>query len=347
MPRFFYSASNLQNNHTPDSWWRRWCKKRERRRSLQKIDANLVEVRNPFKKNTPEKPRSLKTTIVLVVLLFVIWLGIMFYLPYFKINKIEFSGLNITKKEELNNFINTKFLNSKKSWWPNSNYFILSVKKIKKEILNNFAVEDVAVIKVFPDIIKISIKEKTTSIIYDNGRDYILLDENGNFIKTLKVIPENEFEAEDLNETTAASSTKNTTTTTSTIIKSVPMATTTLSIKVHKPNFKLIKTESGSFPLIYDRRIGRENKNNLEKEVVTAVLAWQKILKGGLVGELQYFVLDNLAAGLTIKTTESWDILISINGSCESAFNNLTAIIKDNHPVEHVDLRYGERVYWK
>jgi cell division septal protein FtsQ len=347
MPRFFYSASNLQNNHAPDSWWQHWRKKRERKRSLQRLDANLVEVHNPFKKNITEKSRSIKPGVAIVALLFFTWLGAMLCLPYFKIDKIEFTGLNIIKKEELNDFINTKFFGSNKNWWPTGNYFLSNSDKIKREIMNNFAVEDVSVVKVFPDSIKILIKEKTTSIIYDNGRDYVLLDENGNFVKKLKTIPENEFVVENLFNSVTSSVTF----VTGTVAKSnnllASTSTTSTTARVHKPNFKLIEKELGPFPLIYDRRIGKENKNNLEKEVVSAVLVWQKLLKGGEVGELQYFVLENLAAGLKINTSESWNILININGNYESAFNNLVAVIKENHPIEYVDLRYGERVYWR
>lgn len=342
MPRFFYSASNLQNYHAPNSWWRRWRKKIEKKRSLKRLDANLVEVHNPFKKNVEEKPRSIKLGVIFTTLLFFAWLGVMFYLPYFKINKIEFSGLNIIKEEELRTFVNANFINSTKSWWPANNYFILNSSKIGREIKKNFAAEEVSVIKVFPDLIKISVKEKLTSVIYDNGRNYMLLDENGNFVKNLKIVPESEFVIEDIsnNSTTSLRSTS-----TASMLKSMP--TSTLVVKVHKPDFKLIKKESGSFPLIYDQRIGRENKNNLEKEVVSAVLTWQKLLEGGKAGELQYFVLDNLAAGLKVRTSEPWDILINIHGNYEGAFSNLEAIIKDNHPSEYVDLRYGERVYWK
>ncbi len=342
MPRFFYSASNLQNSRTPDSWWRRWRKKKERRRSLSRPDTNLVEVRNPFKKKEEEKPHSIKWGLISIVLIFFIWLGAMFYLPYFKITRVEFEGLNIIKKEELNDFVNNNFLNTNKKWWPRNNYFIVNTTKIGKEIKNNFAVEEIAVVKYFPDLIKITIKEKMTSIIYDNGYEYVLLDENGNFVKKLKVVSDNEFVVEDF--TSAPTSTATNTIKTK---KIAPTPTTTILVKLHIPDYKSIKKELGSFPLIYDQRIGRENKNNLEKEVVVVVLAWQKLLNNGKVGELQYFVLDNLAAGLKVKTSKPWDILININGNHEGAFSNLEAIIKDNNPNEYVDLRYGERVYWK
>lgn len=345
MPRFFYSASNLQNYHAPDSWWRRWRKKVEKKRALKRLDANLVEVRNPFKKNIEKKPRPIKLGAIFVALIFFIWLGIMFYLPYFRINKVEFSGLNIIKEEELNNFINTKFLNPVRSWWPSSNYFLLNTSKVGREIKSNFAVEEISVTKVFPNLIKISVREKTTSIIYDNGRDYMLLDENGNFVKNLKVVSDNEFVIENITNTTTPNA--STTVSSSNVLLRNTSSSTSILEKIHIPDFKSIKKESGTFPLIYDERIGRENKNNLEKEVVSTVFAWQKLLKGSTVGEPHYFILDNLAAGLKIKTSNPWDILININGNYENAFKNLEAILKDNHPGEYVDLRYGERVYWK
>ena len=345
MPRFFYSASNLQNHRAPESWWRRWHRKKERKKALQQLDANLVQVKNPFRKETPTKKDHSKLGIILLVLTILVWLNTMIFLPYFRVTKLKTQGLNIIKEDEIHNFINNNFLIPKHNWWPKNNYFILNKDTVAKQLKENFAIENVLVEKKFPNQINVIIKEKTTSVIYDNGREYVLLDEEGRFVKTLKTINESEFFA----EATTTNTESNTSSTSSTIatmnIDAINQSST--AIKIHQPDYLAIKKEMGSFPIIYDHRIGREGKNNLEKEVVAAALTWKKMLEQGKVGELHYFVLENLAAGLKVKTSNPWDILININGNHENAYNNLEAVIRNNKPTEYIDLRYGERVYWK
>lgn len=345
MPRFFYSASNLQNHRAPENWWRRWRRKNERKRALQQIDANLVQVKNPFRKEVPAKKNLAKSGTILLMLIFLIWLATMFFLPYFRITKLQIQGLKIIKESEIQNFVNNNFLIPKYNWWPKNNYFIINKDTIAEQLKNNFAVENIVVKKIFPNQIDIAITEKTTSVIYDNGQEYILLDEEGRFVKTLKTIAKNEF----LYQPTTTNTEKNTSSTSSTIVMAniETNNSTSTPTKAHQPDFTTIKKEMGSFPIIYDHRIGSEARKNLEKEVVTAALTWKKMLEQGKVGELHYFVLENLAAGLKIKTSNVWDILININGNHENAYQNLETVTKTNEPTDYIDLRYGERVYWK
>jgi len=341
MPRFFYSASNLQSYHTPDSWWQRWRKKREKKHALKRLDANLVQVQNPFKKDTGGTKSFSKARLIGVATIFLVWIGMMLFLPYFQITKVEFRGLNIIKLNEIDNFVHTNFLYSSKRWWPRNNYFILNKNKIVESIKNNFSVDSVVVEKIFSNSLKVTVQEKTSSVVYDNGHNYILLDDKGNFIRVLRKVAENGY------TTTSVPTNPSSTTAAATAAAQTVSTTVSSTIRIHKPIFAEIKKEIGNFPLIYDERVGRKDKNTLEEEVIQAVLTWQKLLQQTEVGELQYFELNNLAAGLKIKTSKSFDILVNIHGNHENALSNLETVLKENHPVEYIDLRYGEKVYLK
>lgn len=338
MSRFFYSSSNLQNFHRSDSWWKRWRKKKAREKALKQLDANLVNVNNPFRKDRQKKRNFSWVKILFVFVLFFSWVATMLYVPYFKINKIIIEGTNIIKEDELELFLIDNFFTNN-SWWPTNNYFILNNKKIENKIKNNFAVEKIVVEKIFPDSIKVVVEEKTTGIIYDNGKDYFLLGESGSLIKRIKSIPENEFFIENLSSVLALSISPSSTTSTA--------STSIQTIKVHKPDFNSIKKEVGPLPLIYDHRPGRESAENLEPEIVYSILKWHKLFSESSVGEPKYFILDNLYAGLKVEIGESWHIKIGIHGNYENSIRNLEIIIKDQTPNEYVDLRYGERAVWK
>ena len=63
---------------------------------------------NPFKRH--EKPKKSKIKLIIFIALLAIWAVSLAYTPYFKINKINYSGLNNTAKNELDQFIYDGFL---------------------------------------------------------------------------------------------------------------------------------------------------------------------------------------------------------------------------------------------
>lgn len=341
MSKFFYSKQNFQQHRTPDSWWKRFKKAREKKKALMRIDANLVQIRNPFiSRRENKEAKKTKTTRGLIVFLLLIigWLVTMVYLPYFKVNKVTVSGCKLTKSDEVRQFVVSNYLTKKYSWWPKDNYFFIDSDKISSDLTSSFPLEKTIVTKKFPDIVEIVVTEKISSIIYDNGEKYFVLDQKGNLVKIMKQISQNEFIISNLNAVSttlsmiASSTNKNST-------------TTPITTKLHTPNYTEIKNEVGNYPLLYDKR-EHNNQIKLEPEIAVSILLWNELLSKQGIG-VKYFVLDDNTSGLVVKIDQLFDILTNIHGNPTSEINNLRAIMSQYKPVEYIDLRYGERVYWK
>lgn len=341
MSKFFYSKQNFQQHRTPDSWWRRLKKAREKKKVLMRIDANLVQIRNPFisrRENKEVKKTKTKRRLVVFLIIIICWLVTMVYLPYFKVSKVTVGGCKLTKNDEIRQLVVEKYLTEKYSWWPRSNYFFINGDNISADLVSSFPLEKVIVTKKFPDAIDIEVTEKISSIIYDNGDKYFVLDQKGNLVKIMKQINQNEFSFSNLKavSTTPGMNTSST---------NKNSTTTAMVIKFHTPNYAEIKNEVGNYPLLYDQRENR-NQIKLEPEIASSILIWNELLGKQGIG-VKYFVLDDNISGLVVKIDQPFDVMANIHGNPASEINNMRAILSQYKPTEYIDLRYGERVYWK
>lgn len=291
---------------------------------------------NPFKKH--KKPSKIKIKVIIFVIFLIAWTICLAYIPYFRINKIDYSGLNNTTKNELDAFVYENFLN-KKNILPLNAYFFIDTDKISGELYKKFAFETVEVIKTFPNQLNIKIKEKISSVIYDNGKKYFLLDSGGTAIKYLK-----DVEPYEITQKVVTSSINLLTLNSS---STIPVTTST---DEHTPDYKKIKELFGTYPIIYDRRsfdVEIKQENILPSEHIAAAIAWHKALTEQGIAEPKFFALDNLNSGVVIDTASSWDILFQPKNNNDAQINTLKEILPTIKPQQYVDLRYGEKVYWK
>ncbi|MCX6782180.1 MAG: FtsQ-type POTRA domain-containing protein [Candidatus Magasanikbacteria bacterium] len=274
--------------------------------------------------------------------LIVAWLILMIYLPYFRINKINFEGLKIIDRSEIENYINRSYLQG--GIIPHNNYFLISTKDITRDIQSKYAVDSVTVKKYFPGLINIQIEEKITTIIYDNGSSYSLLDKDGTVIKILEQYRETTFAT-----TTASTTISENVSTSSYMTDEIASSTRT---ETHKPDFQKLSGNYPGTPILLDDR----NKQVFEKKVIifapnfiNSIIDWQKALRSEGIGDMRYFQTDNPSAGVKAYLNKNWYLLIQPTNPMSNQIVNLKTIIsnRDISPVEYIDLRFGERVFWK
>lgn len=301
---------------------------------------------NPYKKH--KKPSSVKGKLTILAVLLAVWTAALAYTPYFRINKINYSGLNNTTKNELDEFIYQNYLN-KKSLLPLNDYFFINTDKISGDLYKKFAFETVEVTKIFPSQLNISIKERTSSIIYDNGKKYFLLDSGGTAIKYLR-----DVEPYEIAQKTASSSADLLAPQSDLVsaglainASSTPVSASTTE---HTPDYKKINKLFGNYPIVYDQRkfdVEVKQENILPAEHISAIIAWYKTLTEQGMGQPEFFILDNLNSGIVIGTTDPWDIIFQPKNNNDAQINTLKEILRTIKPQHYVDLRFGEKVYWK
>ncbi len=343
--KHFRSEYAFKKHKPHESWRKRFLRFFRKKKYVVVSSQDSFHYKtNPFKVH--KKPKKIKFKAIALVVFFVAWTVCLAYIPYFQINKVNYSGLNNTTKTEMDNFIYGNFLN-KKSFLPLNNYFFINIGKITADLYKNFAFETVGVTKTFPNQLNIVIKEKISSVIYDNGKQYFLLDSGGMAIKYLKDVEPYELTATTLTSSSLdllnfnASSTTTITTTTAVLITSTTE---------HTPDYKKINQLFGTYPVIYDRRnldIQIKQENILPAEHIAAVIAWYKALSEQGIGTPKFFTLDNLNSGIIIDTSNAWDIIFQPKDNTEVQINTLKEILHTIKPQQYVDLRFGEKVYWK
>lgn len=330
----YYSTGQNHHEQKPKrkSWQFLHRIKSPRRKYRQTSEATTLRLYNPYKTKTTSHGFKIKGSFL--PLIFISWIALLLYLPYFRINKITYSGLQIIKPAELDEIINNQ-LAYKNIVWPINNYFIFNDSSLQKLLENKFSVNSIIVTKIFPNSLDIQVQEKTSAGIYDNGEGYYLLDNEGNNIRFLRSITASEFIFPTGTATTSLRS---------------MTSSDTIAPVVHQPDYQGITNEFGDFPIIYDRGSAMTvRKNNyLDAETMQGLIAFFNALKAVKSFTANYFIINQGAeAGTTVITNKPFSIKFKPTANIDEQISRLQIFLKYNHPLEYVDLRFGDRLYWK
>lgn len=289
---------------------------------------------NPYRR-VEEKKQGLAPAVKILFFLIILlsWLTLIIYLPYFRINKIVYFGLDIIQKEEIENYIKTSYLDNWKIW-PHNSYFLSSPGEIVRLLNQKYSLNSVEVRKQFPNTLEIDLKEKISSIIYDNGEKYFLLDAQGSVLKYL-------------GETGAQIPVIVTTVSSTTSSSTLLAMNNTVS---HKPDYLKIKNAFGNYPIIFDTRylpVAEKQNNILSQQIISGTIAWRDLLEKEGMASVKYFITENPLAGLGAVTNKNITVYWQPTNDLNLQIQNLKTILENEQPKEYVDLRFGERVYWK
>ncbi len=348
-----FQSTNAFNKYRPyQNPWQRFCNFWKKRKNKKIPVVRIIETNkfggNPYKKKEDTKRRlSIGGKIFFLCAITTAWLGLLMYLPYFQIKQIKYTGLENISKNELDSYLNDNFFKYSRVI-PWKNYFLINNDKIAKKIENDFPVLKIEVKKCFPNKIEITLIEKISTLIYDNGSNYYLLDSGGNVIKFLTNVSASEFRIIEI----AVSSTKPTTTNFAANLASSTTSTNKIvTSSYHVPDYQKIQKQFGKYPLLYDKRnltiTGNQLNNVVPTIHVASILDWNKQLPEKGIAQPLYYVLENIGAGIEIETNKQWNIFFQPNIDLTTQLNRLRIILKDNKPWQYIDLRHGERVYWK
>lgn len=329
--------------YKPEENWRKMLSRifRKKQRAVPISDLPSHYKSNPYRTHNQPRPPRTKLKLFLLAIILLGWISSLAYTSYFKITKIDYFGLENLSRSEMDNFIYPKYL-SRTEWLPTNNYFFINTKKLETDLVDVFSLEHATVTKHFPHKLIIDIKEKTPALIYDNGKKYFLLDIEGTAVKYLADVGQDEL------KTVAGLPSVPLLTNTSTPATTSPLEFA--STIEHTPNYQKITRLFGQYPIVYDRRnleITEKQTGLLSPEYITTITTWHKELSEQGSAKPKFFVFDNLNSGMIIDTTQSWDIIFQPKNSTEEQINILRGILSTIKPKAYIDLRFGEKVYWK
>lgn len=343
--RYAQSSYNFRQ-HQPKKSVLSFLKRNKRRRRLVvEMERGPGKYSNPFKLKKKIRLTHL-APMALFAMLFA-WLALMLYLPYFRVNEVTVNGLKIIKPEEIIALIKNDFLSSGR-YWPKNNYFLIRETAVAEALQKKFAFNTIMVTKIFPHVIALNLEEKVSSAIYDNGTQYWLLDQSGTPIQYLRDVTSTEFLF--TTATVTASSTAPAILGTKISTSSTIATSSTSSVSVHIPNFKKIQQEYGKFPVIYDTRqitVTERQGNIVSPAVVQGIIDLFSGLGQGKIATAKYMIMSDPGAGVTVITDQPWKIMFQPTAPIQPQLENLKIILRNNHPTQYVDVRFGGRIYWK
>lgn len=323
--RYFHSNKNFNQYRPPESFWDKFKKKRQSR-EVPSIKTQDDFLSNPFKKEKPKQKNYKKIAMaVLVPLIFLGWIALMLALPYFKINNIVINGTKISRPQEVEDYVRYGDY-FKDGVICRRNFFLFPDKKVAQKIQNKFLYESVKIEKIFPNTINIIVSEKPASMIYDNNGTIYLLDKDGKMIKKAEL----SYSARQKTAEISASSTQIT-----------ALDNSALAV------YEQIRANYGNFPVITDFKPIINTDKIISSELINSAEIWQKYLKEQGIGEVKFFTTDETDFNLKITLDKPWYILINGKSEAESQIRNLKMILSENKPTDYIDLRFGDRVYWK
>lgn len=264
--------------------------------------------------------------------------GLLFLHPFFAIRSINIQGLQKIKEDDLRDTVEGILSYKKFYVFPQNNFFIVDIDDIHSILEEKYALRSLILKKSFPHTLNVTLQEKLSTIIYDNGEQYSLMDANGKISEILRIVDDNEWRVIRKNVT-------------STNEAGVEVTTEMVVSRFHTPNYGKISKEIGQFPLVYDTRKIKIGKGEqvLDEITVKQIIEWYEILKKGTNIPISYFYLDDQVGEVLIKTTEGWIIKAKLNDKIQGQFDTLQYILnqKVKRPdLQYVDVRFPGRAFW-
>jgi hypothetical protein len=273
--------------------------------------------------------------------LLIIGLVLLSQINYFKIQNVNFEGAKTIKEEDLHNFIETHLGEENRLlFFSQNNFFFLDTSELESKLGQKFPLNSVNVKKVFPNSLEVQLDEKISTIVFTNGEEYELLDLNGDYLKPLTIIINQNNDINPL----ASSSTQPNNNTTSTF---KTLANKQGDLKIRTNN---IGREYQSLPIIYTKNnkiFSNKGLGVISKQSISAAIELKNRVEKQKIGYVKYFTIDDLGTSLEATTNSSWKILFNPKNNYDNQINNLKLVTKENSPKEYVDVRYDGRVYYK
>ncbi|KKQ28112.1 MAG: hypothetical protein US42_C0002G0067 [Candidatus Magasanikbacteria bacterium GW2011_GWC2_37_14] len=264
--------------------------------------------------------------------------AILIYHPFFNINKITLQGEERINNDKLQETVKGIINYYHFGILPKKNYFLVNLSEVNDILKERYPIETIATEKIFPNELKITIKEKISQIIYDNGQKYYYLDTIGQVIEPLRLVGDDEWQK--------TTSILNSTSTTGT-----PILVEEIN-KKHTPNVTQIKKEMGDYPIIYDKRTNIDiNQTNLNEQIVSDTISWFNQLNKYTNLKFEYLLIESNPLEGEIITNKGWNIKIRFGNNPENDFVKFQHLLQkenvDQNNLKYIDLRYLNKIYWQ
>jgi cell division septal protein FtsQ len=302
-------------------------KKRQKRRS-KKRDWHRSEFNNPYF----TKPQTINLKLYVYFLLvstLIVFLSYIFLVyDYWNIDSITIRTQNKSYQEKIQNIIDHHLNSRVFNILNGANYFLFSVNEVKDDIENQLLVKDLEVDKKLPNKLVVNLQEIKAAYIWIQAGKFYNIDDEGMILdeiisiqrETAKGNPE---ESEDFNLE---------------------------GIK----RFLMHSTANLDLPIIYnDGNFELKSRNYISNKNIFELINNLNNKVGQYINNdiILYRIDSSNFKKIEIFTEPGWKIYFDAEKELTNQLENLYTLMQttfqDAEPAEYIDLRYGNKVYYK
>lgn len=321
-----------------------------KRNGLTKITGKKIN--NPFIKEKSNKRFKKRCIFCLIFsLLFAFSLiYLLFFTRIFLIKNIKIDGLTRVSKEEVEKIVKEQLDTKNVGIFPEKNIIVFSKKKLIKS-LNSYNFSKIIIKKGLFSSIKIEIEEREIAYILKESGSFYYLDKEANIISEQKICIENIEEqpldyVENINAEEISTSTENT----------VNSDEQTRKCQIAEEDFLKDKY----YPLIesLDQRVDLERKYaKISKEYLNFATRLYNDLGIESDFRVKNFIIDESKDTIKIRLFNDVLVFFSLKDDYEVQRGRFLVLrdqylLKNDHKnalneLEYIDIRYGDKIYYK
>lgn len=304
----------------------KWKRKFNRQKSFKNNSISIEQrislrpdqsMEGRFKRNLYQKRPGflkLKFELFFLFLLVLSIFGLLFFHPFFEIQKMEIQGVQRIDPALLEKILNTEIEGKTALVFKKNNFFLLNIQNLQKKAKDTFHFESLAVQKQFPKKLIIEVVEKPVVLIYDDGKEYLRIGANGDILESNGM---------------------------------AEMVEVTSGTPIHTPDLQKKKVFENEYPLLYNPFESEFSREMIIQKQIETVVLWEKFLREKTNIRPTYFEVRS-SDEIFLHTDQKWGIHIKL-GDTESAFQIFLSILPKvkGSAQEYVDMRYLTRVFFK
>ncbi len=126
-----------------------------------------------------QKPRPWLAYFLFVLFIIIASFWFVFFSGYFSVGEYEVNALTVLERDAVTGEIG-KFLDARESWIKDKrNIFLIDEQNVADHLMNTFFIESAVVDKIYPNILRLKIKERQRSVILVTRNKIYIVDDYG------------------------------------------------------------------------------------------------------------------------------------------------------------------------
>lgn len=294
---------------------------------------------NPYRRYSSGFSQKVRIELTILVGCILATAAILIYHPFFHIRNVSVRGVSRLSEQEVEGAVFGVM--SYRRWFifPAKSYPFVNQQEIRDVLFNRFSLNEATVQKEFPNTITITIDEKVSTVLYDNGTAYAYMDRGGAVVEPLRKLGPDEWMP-------------TFTTATSTNANGEEITSRVESGRAHTPDVTRLHAEFGTMPIVFDTRTAKKGSDiTVTPETMAGIIDWYYFLEKEMGVSIAYAQIGQDNESGFLQTNAGWKVIATFDRADAAQFEKIKTVLTQADisisTLEYIDIRFPERVYWK